>query len=283
MKLEPFSNAQAFYMHVRDFLLEHEAHHNLLLGILSFLLANYGSDSDAYLVALEHEGALQGIALRTPPHNLVLSRMKNTAGVSHLVQALSTTALPGVLGPADTALAFAQQWQKITGQPYQLKMAQRIYQLEHVTPPPSVEGELRPGTPEDRPLLKAWFAAFEQETGIGTGDPQKAENLVNTFLSSSTRDIYLWHVAGTPVAMAGYSGPTPNGIRVNAVYTPPEYRKRGYASACVAALSQRLLDSGRRYCFLFTDLSNPTSNHIYQTIGYEPVCDVDEYIFTRND
>jgi predicted GNAT family acetyltransferase len=79
--------------------------------------------------------------------------------------------------------------------------------------------------------------------------------------------------------MAGSTGPTPHGIRIGAVYTPPEYRQRGYASACVAYLSQMMLDSGRKFCFLFTDLSNPTSNHIYQQIGYEPVCDVDNYVF----
>ena len=69
-------------------------------------------------------------------------------------------------------------------------------------------------------------------------------------------------------------------MRVNAVYTPPGLRGRGYASACVAALSQKLLDEGRRYCFLFTDLANPTSNRIYQAVGYEAVVDVDEYKFS---
>ena len=79
--------------------------------------------------------------------------------------------------------------------------------------------------------------------------------------------------------MAGCGGPTPHGLRVAPVYTPPEHRGRGYASACVAALSQLLLDSGRRYCFLFTDRSNPTSNHIYEAIGFEAVTEVDRWVF----
>ncbi len=58
-----------------------------------------------------------------------------------------------------------------------------------------------------------------------------------------------------------------------------KYRRQGYASSCVAALSQTLLDQGRKYCFLFTDLANPTSNHIYQAIGYQPICDMNEYWF----
>ena len=63
------------------------------------------------------------------------------------------------------------------------------------------------------------------------------------------------------------------------MYTPPELRGRGYASACVAALSARELDEGRRFCFLYTDLSNPVSNAIYQRIGYTPVSDVVDYRF----
>ena len=79
--------------------------------------------------------------------------------------------------------------------------------------------------------------------------------------------------------MAGASGRTPNGIRVGAVYTPPEKRRRGYASALVAALSQEQLDGGKKFCFLYTELANATSNKIYQQVGYEPVSDVDEYGF----
>ena len=73
--------------------------------------------------------------------------------------------------------------------------------------------------------------------------------------------------------------PTPHGISVGGVYTPPEQRRHGYASSCVAALSQQLLDAGCEFCSLFTDLGNPTSNDIYQQIGYRPVCDTQEILF----
>jgi uncharacterized protein len=69
------------------------------------------------------------------------------------------------------------------------------------------------------------------------------------------------------------------GIRIGPVYTPPALRRRGYASALVTELSRRLLDSGREYCVLYTDLANPTSNRIYQEVGYERVCDSAEYVF----
>ena len=83
----------------------------------------------------------------------------------------------------------------------------------------------------------------------------------------------LWEDGGAVVSASGWGGPTPNGIRIGPVYTPPELRGRGYATALVAELSQTLLDEGRRFCFLFTDLANPTSNAIYERIGYVRVCE----------
>jgi predicted GNAT family acetyltransferase len=90
---------------------------------------------------------------------------------------------------------------------------------------------------------------------------------------------YVWEDAGDVVALVGAGGETPHGIRIGPVYTPPELRGRGYASSLTAAASQDQLDRGRQFVFLFTDLANPTSNKIYQAIGYEAVCDVDQYRF----
>ncbi|HKZ79128.1 MAG TPA: GNAT family N-acetyltransferase, partial [Pyrinomonadaceae bacterium] len=111
-------------------------------------------------------------------------------------------------------------------------------------------------------------------------DAPAVERTVNNMLTMPPehRGTFLWEDP-QPVSLTSYGGPTPNSVRIGPVYTPPEFRRRGYASACVAAASQYLLDSGRKFCTLFTDLGNPTSNHIYQVIGYAPVCDVDEYRF----
>ena len=111
--------------------------------------------------------------------------------------------------------------------------------------------------------------------------PEKVQDQVDMYLEADhkIRGLLIWEKDGVPVSMAGYAGPTPSGIRIGAVYTTPEQRKNGYASAVTAGLSQHLLDIGYKFCFLFTDLLNPTSNHIYQQIGYVPVCDVDRYDF----
>jgi len=95
--------------------------------------------------------------------------------------------------------------------------------------------------------------------------------------------MFIWDTDNRPVSTATLMGPTPNGIRISLVYTPPEFRGRGYASACVAALTQRMLDSGKQFCFLYSDLANPTSNKIYRAIGYETVCDNVQILFEGHE
>jgi GNAT superfamily N-acetyltransferase len=90
--------------------------------------------------------------------------------------------------------------------------------------------------------------------------------------------LYVWE-NGEIVSMAGLARETPHGFAVALVYTPPRFRRKGYAGSCVAALTQRTLDSGKRFCCLYTDLANPTSNSIYQKIGYQSICDVQDYVF----
>ena len=84
---------------------------------------------------------------------------------------------------------------------------------------------------------------------------------------------------GDPVSLAAYGNPTPSGTRVGPVYTPLEHRGRGYATSLVADLTAERLAIGLDYCFLFTDLANPTSNAIYARIGYEAVADWDQWSF----
>ena len=154
-------------------------------------------------------------------------------------------------------------------------MRQRVYELKKVIHLGSSRGKLRVAIEDDCELVTQWIFDFQQEISM-ISDIAEAQERAKSRISD--RDIYIWE-DGKPVSMAAKSRPTSNGISVNLVYTPPELRRRGYATSCVANLSQLLLDSGWKFCALFTDLSNPTSNHIYQKIGYTPVCDFNEYIF----
>ena len=140
----------------------------------------------------------------------------------------------------------------------------------------NVPGSLRPAREADLDLFDGWCNAFCRDCNLPLHPPD--QQLLRSRQHIERGEPHFWEVDGRPVSTASAWGKTPNGIRISLVYSPPHLRGRGYASACVAALSQRMLDSGRKFCFLFTDLANPTSNKIYAAIGYEKVCE-DEQIF----
>ncbi len=281
MRISRFSDVASFLERAGPFLAAREAEHNLLLGISSRLRANprpYGEEP--FLAVVEDGDRVVLAGLRTPPHNLILSEADDLAGVAPLARDVAGTfgALPGALGPVAAVEAFASAWYELTGARGRRSRAERIYRAASATPPAGVEGAMRPYEPGDRALVLAWLEAFAAEAGL-TNQPESMERHLERRLADPEEGLVLWERAGEAVSLAGFGGPTPNGIRVGPVYTPPGRRRRGYASALVAALTSSLLDGGRRFCFLFTDLANPTANAIYRRIGYRPVTDVDEWTF----
>ncbi len=278
MKLNRFEDINLFYDRVKDYLLDREADHFLLLRICNSLIRHpeQYKNSQPYLVTVEDQKNIIAVAIRTPPDNLILSKVNNLATLEIIARDLYSDRqqIPGVNALSLEAENFARQWQILTGQSYKLWMQLRIHQLEKVQPISKANGHLRLSTPSDQALLVNWFKAFTTEA-LGTVE-EDTELVVDRHLNQ--KSLYLWQDE-LPVSMVVGREATPNGASIGPVYTPPEYRQRGYASSCVAALSQTLIDRGCRYCFLFTDLANPTSNHIYQTIGYQPVCDWDYYRF----
>lgn len=273
-------DAAAFLGRAGAYLGAREAAHNLLLGLAGQLVADPARYPGApYLATVERGGATVAAALMTPQYNLQLSLADNPGATDAIADDLrgEGSAPPGVTGPTADARAFAERWRELTGQAYRPGMRQRIYALETVTPVPGVPGALRKATAADRALLLDWTADFAAEA-LGAEAASGAERMVDLRLGADGGGFFLWEDGG-PVCLVGYGGPTPNGIRIAPVYTPPELRGRGYASAATAAVSQRLLDDGRRFCFLYTDLANPTSNRIYQAIGYRPTIDVAEFRF----
>lgn len=280
LRVERFETATALLDVAGDFLAEREAEHNLIFGICSNLAADPGyPTAPPYLAAVSRGDRVVQVGVMTPPWNLVLSCTDEAAAPVSMADELDAagTSLPGTTGPVDTAHAFAAAWCEPHGLVSQLAVAERIYRLERVITPTGVPGSVRIATRADRDLLVEWVGAFLVEA-LERRSPEEAAVVVDRSFHTGTRTWYLWE-DGRPVSVAAAGGPTPNGIRIGPVYTPPEFRGRGYASAVTAVTSQAELDKGRRFIFLFTDLSNPTSNKVYQRIGYEPVIDVDQLTF----
>ena len=282
MKLNRHANADDFLTRANDFLAAREAEHNLILGIGSRLLREpllYGEP--AYLVTVEDEGKVVGVTMRTPPHNLILSEIDDENAIPLLLEDARAAfgTLPGVVGPKAPAAEFAELWQEATGGDARVEIEQRCFRAEQVRSPENVAGAMRDYETRDRDVAVRWMDAFVAEALHGP-EPESAEAFVDRRAEDPDAGLVIWEDEGEPVSFAGFGGRTPNGIRIGPVYTPPELRGRGYASALTAAITQRLLDEGMRFCFLFTDLANPTSNSIYQRIGYRPVGDVDLWRFS---
>ena len=156
-------------------------------------------------------------------------------------------------------------------------MAQRIYRLTSCAPFRTYRARTRGNRGRSR-LLVAWVGAFAAEA-MPEGAPDRgAERTVDARLRAGASSFTIWE-DGDPVSLAGWGGPTPNGVRIGPVYTPPEHRRRGIRKRGDGRGYGRAAGCGPKFCFLYTDLANPTSNKIYMDIGYEPVCDAVDYAF----
>ena len=216
------------------------------------------------------DGSTGGAFLNRPPRPAVLSAM--TAGaIAGLADELAGTGrfLPGVDGDAGPAQAFADAWRDRTGQLASVHRRMRLRRLWRLRPPdPVPAGAARPAGPADRGLLVDWVAAFCREVSdLGTD----ADAHVDDRLSHS--GLMLWETGGQPVSMAGVTRQVAGHVRVGDVYTPPQFRGCGFAAGVSTAVTQAALDAGAREVVLFTDLANPTSNDLYQRLGFRPLAD----------
>jgi predicted GNAT family acetyltransferase len=255
---------------------QEEAQNNLILGILLNIAKKPLSERQVHRFFLaEENGKPAGVAAWTPPYHLA---MTNVPAEAHplLAEKLFSECpdLPGVSGPEPTMKLITP----ILGRRFQknisFQKALRIFQLQKTASPAMSRGIMKKAQEKDLEFLNAWYEEFTEEVHM----PEHVEKrpIVEGYIREQR--LFFWEDK-KPVAMAGYSGKTPHGVRVNMVYTPPPMRNRGYATSLVATLSRLLLDSGKQFCVLFTDLSNPVSNAIYQRIGYRVVCDWDMYGF----
>ena len=273
-----FPTPHGFLEGAGHFLVENEVENNLILGITRDLTVDpSGLMPDPYFGVVCRGDEVVMAAFQTIPGKLALTRETTPDAVAALARDLhrARRRIDGILGPEEAVERFARELGSLCGRHYQLRMRQRIHELTGVNPGRMPPGVLRSLGPDELPLLVDWLTAFHAEIG----EPPPMNRTAEMRLAAG--EIMFWD-DGRPVSMAGSSGKTPNGIRVNAVYTPPEFRGRGYATATVSALSQLLLDQGNRFCCLYTDLANPTSNAIYRRIGYEPVSDCAVFVLRRD-
>lgn len=270
--LEP--DPRRFRARVWPFLERDPVARTLPMTVLDAVVA--GLYAEWVLAAVESpDGSITGCAVQTPPYNVIVA-----AGTGEEVRALARgldahgIRLPGVVGLTPWAQAFAATWCEGRAQTAEEDRASRLFRLDALVAPRPTAGSARIATQDDLDLAVDWSEAFVREIrGIQPGDLRRA-----TAGRIAAGRVVLWVSADEVVSFVGHSPVLAGHARIGPVYTPPEHRGAGYASNLVARVSSRLLELGA-VPTLFTDLANPTSNAIYQAIGYTPVADAYELRF----
>jgi uncharacterized protein len=281
LKLQNYDTAQEFLDKAQSYLEANEVVNSLMLGVIMRVAQLPDRFPEKpFLSTVEDGNGLMLCATMTPPNGVILysDQLDYTEALSLVANNLleNNWRVPSAIGETKLVKAFAEIWQATTGQSYKVAINERVYKLTEVHMPPLPSGEFRKAAEKDIETCAAWTEAFREEAV--PNDPP-ADYVQMTRNRVQNGGLFVWEDQGEIITMVASNRPTKNGITVNLVYTPPKFRGKGYASANVAKLSQHLLDSGYKYCTLFTDLANPTSNSIYQKMGYEPICDFDMILF----
>lgn len=265
-----FDDAPTFSAAVDAFVRADPVRSTVLATALSDVVSGVRTYPGSTWVAAYERDEVVGVAMRTPPHRLWLSAMPGEAAVlvtDAIAPLLPAGELTGIAGEREAVAAAAGRWHQLRpDEPVTEVRAVRAYTLDVLRPPDGVPGRARVAGRHDRPLLLTWQAAFCAETGIDMPDPEAATDA----RLAGHGAFVLWEQGSTVVSLAGHTVQVAGMTRVGPVYTPPGLRGRGYGAAVTAAATRHALDGGAVRVALFTDLANPTSNSVYQAIGYRP-------------
>lgn len=271
-----------FWARTKDFFNADPVFHTIPIAAVDRWLNHSSLDDDPpLLVTVTEDDVLVAAALRTPPWPLTLSGVPPQWAEAVADLLAGDVELPGVNGPRDAVEAFVVAWTARTGCGAHEHMAMRLYALESLESP-DIPGRARLATVDDIPLLARWRAEFGVEA-TGQAPDDRAEERANRALRVSLEAGYgnlIWCHGDTPVSWAAANAPASGMARIGPVYTPPEHRRHGYGAAVTAACAAWALDNGAEHVVLYTDLANATSNSIYQRIGFRPLVDSAEFVFT---
>jgi GNAT superfamily N-acetyltransferase len=279
MDVQHHEDPQAFMAIAESFYRRDTLWHTVALTVMARYLTMTRAHAP-FMATLHDDGDLIGVAFRTPPWPVIASGLPTGPALleTFLTRWLEIDpGLPGASGPRTNVEALGDAWTRVTGGTTKEVLAGRLYRLDQLLEP-TVPGRPRVATEDDIALLIKWRNAFSAEASPEQRDHTEDAANVRRLLELGD-SVILWEDRGQPVSWACASTPIDGMSRVGPVYTPPEHRAHGYGSAVTAAVSRHARDAGARDVILFTDLANPTSNSIYQKIGYRPVYDSSELHF----
>ncbi|WP_261300685.1 GNAT family N-acetyltransferase [Paenibacillus andongensis] len=272
IRLVKYDDHSLFKEDVSSFLVQYEAENNLVLGVLHSLSEK--DETPLCMVTVMKDNDIGLVLLQTKPNQIILS--KSLSFTSKEIQVIAEELInaiqeiPGFIGEKILTSELAMYISNVKGIQASVLMEQKIYKLVKVKKKPNSNGNIRSVIESDHHIIKEWLYQFCNETNQPIS-LEEADTRAARMIDKG--NLVAWEVNGEMVSMAASIRPTPTNITISYVYTPIRERKKGYASDCVAAYSQVLLDRGYKTTSLYTDLNNPTSNKIYVQIGYEPIMD----------
>jgi len=264
-------DARRFDQRAGKFLLLREAENSYILGFLSGGVANAGRPDvprPRFFAVEDHDTVVAAAILF--PDGCLLTTWATHEMINLFVDSLAraNVRVTSIYAPAHISWMFAQAWCERTGQRYEPNRVERVYQLARVSYPLPVRGRMDVATDADHSFLKSWIEGFAREAAY---EDRALDKIRESLVAGHT--LYLWKDP-EPVSMAAWVSPTPNGGSINFVYTPPEFRRRGFAKALVAALGRLMLGSGSRFCFILTEPTDRETNFLYQQVGARTLCEL---------
>lgn len=277
-ELEP--DLGAFAARVQP-LLEAHIENNVVATVLAGTVQGQFRMSPPVLaVGTDDGGGVAAAALRTAPWPMLCTPVSPDDAEALIELWLEhDPELTGINALLDTARAVAVAWARRSGGSERCRTAMAMHSLTAVLDPPQPgPGRLVAATEADRDLALGWWDEFVIEADVIDAGPDARAAAVDFRISQG--DLFLWHDEGRPVSMVSANPAVAGVVRIGPVYTPPEARRRGYASSAVAEVSRHALGTGAHTCMLYTDLANPTSNKIYADVGYRRIAEWEERVFT---
>ncbi len=253
------------------FLASDPVRHNAILSLLHERIAHpvpgryWMIDVDGEIVRVVFQSPLDHFAAVTP---------MAAKAIGQVVVAISEDGvqLPGVDGEAATAAGFAGAWTERTRSAAVPVLGERIYEVGTVVPARRAAGAARLATAGDIDRVAPLLREFAAEIDEVSGDEDEV-----TRRRLDAGQLWVWEDQEI-VSVLGLSRPVAGAVRIGPVYTPIDFRARGYASALVGSISAGARADGLA-CLLYTDLGNAGSNAIYRALGYVAVAEGIRYRF----
>ena len=284
MKFNKYEDINLFWNDTKELLEKDEWYNCLMIG--NCIEGIEKGINDWFMVTITDHYNIELIMLYRKPWKLILYSPTNNYSDEILELAASEIykydkELLGVNSEKSVANKFAKYYCGLSNMKYSVHAGLRILLLENLENGKLLEDiTYRKCTLNDKDTLIKYIQDFMKEALNEECDYDKAEEKFNKYFE---KGYYVLEKDNKIVCQANISRIMKYGKCVSSVYTPKEEREKGYAYNLIYRISRDLINSGDKYCILYTDDSNPISNHVYEKIGYKRKSDWEDIDFIKNN